>query len=65
MKIIINGQMSSVDASMLDLAMAELGFADQSVAAALNGEFVPHTDWSVTHLNEGDALEVLAPMQGG
>jgi len=45
--------------------MIELGFADQRVAVAKNGEFVPQDDWAKTDLEAGDALEVLAPMQGG
>ncbi|MCZ4272387.1 sulfur carrier protein ThiS [Maritalea porphyrae] len=65
MKIIINGQPLEVEAKRLDQAMTELGFAEQRVATALNGEFVPQRDWPKTALSAGDALEVLAPMQGG
>ncbi len=65
MKIIINGQPLEVEAAKLDEAMVKLGFADQRVAVAKNGEFVPQDNWATTILEVGDALEVLAPMQGG
>lgn len=65
MKIIINGQSLEVEAVALDGVILELGFADQRVAVAINGEFVPQGDWAATALEAGDALEVLAPMQGG
>lgn len=65
MKIIINGQPLEVEAVALDGAILELGLADQRVAVAKNGEFVPQDNWATTTLKAGDALEVLAPMQGG
>lgn len=65
MRIIINGQPLEVEAVALDGVILELGFADQRVAVARNGEFVPQGDWAATALEAGDALEVLAPMQGG
>jgi len=65
MKIIINGQPLEVEALALDGLIFELGFADLRVAVARNGEFVPQGDWAATALEARDALEVLAPMQGG
>lgn len=65
MKIIINGQPLEVEAAALDGIILELGFADQRVAVARNGEFVLKGEWETTAIEAGDALEVLAPMQGG
>ncbi|GLQ16727.1 sulfur carrier protein ThiS [Maritalea porphyrae] len=65
MKIIINGQPLEVTGKSLGDVMIELGFVDRRVAVAKNGEFVPQDDWAKTDLEAGDALEVLAPMQGG
>lgn len=65
MKLQLNG--ASIDAQvskLADLLDAE-GFGEAKVATAVNGEFVPaaaRADWI---LNAGDAVEVLAPMQGG
>lgn len=65
MKIILNGAPREVHAADLDTVLEELGFADARVATALNEEFVPATARAGCALNEGDRLEVVAPMQGG
>ncbi|MCE7887032.1 MAG: sulfur carrier protein ThiS [Alphaproteobacteria bacterium PRO2] len=66
MIITINGQRKSIDCapdirSILD---AE-GFEGKLVAVARNGEFVPRVTYANTELQDGDALEIVAPMQGG
>jgi sulfur carrier protein len=38
---------------------------DAPVAAAVNGAFVPRGRWADTVLVDGDAVEIVAPMQGG
>ena len=65
MKIILNGAAREVRAASLSAALDELGFGGAVVATAVNGEFVAATARAETPLNEGDALEVLGPMQGG
>ena len=65
MKIIVNGQSLDVTATLLDAALAELGYGEARVATALNGEFVPAPARCGTRLDDGDRLEILAPMQGG
>ena len=65
MKIIVNGQSLDVTATLLDAALAELGYGEARVATALNGEFVPAHARCSTCLDDGDRLEILAPMQGG
>ena len=35
------------------------------VAVALNGQFVPKSQYGETQLQSGDTLEIVAPMQGG
>jgi sulfur carrier protein len=65
MKIILNGEAREVHAMSLSAALDELGFGGAVVATALNGEFVAAAARAATSLSEGDALEVLAPMQGG
>ena len=65
MKIILNGDAREVRAASLSAALDELGFAGAVVATAVNGEFVSADARAATSLSDGDALEVLAPMQGG
>ena len=65
MIVFLNGESREVQSNTLDGAMAELGFGDTVVATAVNGDFVASANRASTQLNEGDRLEVLAPMQGG
>ena len=65
MKINVNGEDREVSASNVADALTELGFGDAKVATALNSEFVPAALRASTTVENGDRLEVLAPMQGG
>jgi sulfur carrier protein len=65
MKITVNGEGREVQAQTLRDALAELGLADAIVATALNRDFVPAAARGETALAEGDAIEIVAPMQGG
>ncbi|MDR9498312.1 MAG: sulfur carrier protein ThiS [Hydrogenovibrio sp.] len=38
---------------------------DQSVAVAVNLDFVPRSRWANHFLQPGDQVEIVAPMQGG
>lgn len=65
MRIILNGEPRQLSASTLAEALIELDFGDAIVATAVNGRFVPVSARAALALAEADALEVLAPMQGG
>lgn len=65
MQISVNGQMREVAAPTLAGLLEECGYADQTVATALNQEFVRGKDRAETGLREGDAVEIVAPRQGG
>lgn len=65
MNVRLNGEWRQIGAEDLAGALEELGFAGAVVATALNGEFVPAQARAARRLIEGDALEVLSPMQGG
>lgn len=65
MKITCNGELREVAAATLASALDELGYAGAVVATAVNGAFVPATARHLASLKSGDAIEVLAPMQGG
>jgi sulfur carrier protein len=38
---------------------------DRGVAVALDGDVVPHGEWTSTPLGEGQAVEILRAVQGG
>ena len=65
MKLIVNACPRDIEGKTLGAALAELGFEAQATDTALNGVFVPREARADTQLNDGDRLEVLAPMQGG
>jgi sulfur carrier protein len=65
MKVAVNGEMRSITDANLEHALIELGYADMTLATALNGNFVTVGQRVTTTLSDGDQLEVLAPMQGG
>lgn len=65
MKLTINGERRELDAATVAEALAALEMGDARVATALNGDFVPASARADTALSPGDALEIVAPMQGG
>lgn len=66
MKIKINGNPKNLPAP-LDIAalLSEGGYEGKLVAVARNGEFVPRQSYGETILEDGDEIEIVAPMQGG
>lgn len=65
LKIIVNGEAKEIDARTLaDLCVA-LGLADATIATAVNGDFVAATERERRALAENDAIEIVAPRQGG
>jgi sulfur carrier protein len=65
MKLQLNGAPVDVSVtSLADLVEAQ-GLGEAKVATAVNGAFVPGSERDAYVLNDGDAVEILAPMQGG
>ncbi len=64
MKIVLNGEHREVAAETLAALLDECGFSGR-VATAVNEDFVPSSLRAGQQLNDGDRVEVLAPMQGG
>lgn len=65
MKLQLNGAAIDVQvATLADLLLAE-GYGGAKVATAVNGVFVPAPARADHALAPGDAVEILAPMQGG
>lgn len=65
MTIIVNGERRDIAAATLHALLERIGLSEAVVATALNGEFVPASARARTGLKDGDAVEILAPMQGG
>jgi sulfur carrier protein len=65
MRIQVNGRPREVSATTLDSLLRELGYEDQKVGTALNQAFVRDRDREATPLQEGDAVEIVTPRQGG
>jgi sulfur carrier protein len=70
MRVILNGKPRETEAVTLASLLAEFLQAigappDARVATALNGEFAPKGLRAGLKLNDGDQIEIVAPMQGG
>jgi thiazole synthase len=68
MRIELNGQAQELpETATLAAAVRASGAGEggRGVAVALDGEVVPRSEWDRTPLREGQAVEVLAAIQGG
>ncbi len=65
MQIYVNGDRRSVESGTLAGALETLGYGGRKIATAVNGRFVAAPQRPNTKLNDGDKIEVVAPMQGG
>lgn len=65
MKLTVNGQALESNAVTLAALLEELGYEDATVATARNGEFVRADHRGQEHVEDGDKIEILAPMKGG
>ncbi|MBQ4834252.1 sulfur carrier protein ThiS [Pseudoalteromonas sp. MMG010] len=64
MKITVNGHPLHIDDDSLMATLKQVG-AQAPYALAINGEFVPQSMHDDYHLQAGDSLELLSPIQGG
>lgn len=65
MKIMVNGTPQEVTATTLAEVLSALGRDGETVATALNEEFVPAGTRAATPIAPGDRIEIVAPRQGG
>ena len=66
MNIIINGQRKTFEAPLnLYDCLAQEGYVEMMIAVARNRTFVPKGDYAQIFLEDGDEIEIVAPMQGG
>lgn len=45
--------------------LADLGYQCERVAVAIDGEFLPRSDYAMRLLQGAECLDVVAPVQGG
>ena len=61
----VNGErLDAGDRTLFEL-LADLGYGGSRVATAVNGDFVPERLRAERRLSSGDAIEIVAPRQGG
>lgn len=66
MKILLNGQQVELAQPVdIESLLQTQGYTDMKVAVARNKGFVPRTAYGTTSVEDGDEIEILAPMQGG
>jgi sulfur carrier protein len=65
--VTVNGEPRELDAGASVARAVELTgtVAPSGIAVAVDGEVVPRTLWEQTSLSEGQAVEVVAAVQGG
>ena len=64
-EIVVNGDTVVVSATTMATLVDELGYGEQKVATALNGDFVPARARGGTPVTAGDRIEIVSPRQGG
>ena len=66
MNLIINGKNQEIQSADTVVALLDqLGYGHNQIAVAVNQEFIPKSDYEQTTFSENDAVEIVAPMQGG
>ncbi|MCE3234161.1 MAG: hypothetical protein K0Q50_341 [Vampirovibrio sp.] len=66
MQLLINGEPHQIqDASTLQQLLENLGYEPKSIAVAIDGCFIPRHQYGTFELSDQQALDVVAPMQGG
>ncbi|MDQ2077274.1 sulfur carrier protein ThiS [Marinimicrobium sp. ABcell2] len=62
----LNNEPVQVEAdTLLSEALNAWGYGDAKIAVAINGEFVPRTQYTIQPLHDGDQLDVVKPVGGG
>ena len=66
MRLIVNEQsIETTERLCVSELLALLSYQPESVAVAVNGQFVARRDWDKLRLEPADELDVVVPMQGG
>lgn len=45
--------------------LTQFRYPSQGLAVAIDGRVIPKSQWATTPISTGQAIEIVAPMQGG
>ena len=67
MQIRLNGKPQTLTENIatIDDLLREFNYTGQSIAVAVNQEFLARSNYPTTQLKEGHDIEVVSPMAGG
>jgi len=66
MRVLVNGETMEVPEGVsVDGLLEHLKVKREFTAVALNREITPKAQYAVTHLKDGDRIEIVRPMGGG
>jgi len=64
--ISLNNETKEIAANtLLSDALIQWGFGETKIAAAINGEFVPRSTYSLRNIFAGDQIDIVKPVGGG
>jgi len=65
-KISVNGEIKKIEEGLNVAQLIEaLNYKQKGFAVAINTTFVPIKSYEETIINDGDTIDILAPVQGG
>jgi sulfur carrier protein len=65
MIVTVNGERRETRAATVAALLRELEYEGGHLAVAVNHDVAPRARWNETSLNDGDAVEIISPRQGG
>lgn len=65
MRVIINGDTKTINEQSIAELLAELNYVCEKVAVAVNGEFIPRSNYNKNIIKENDIIDILSAVQGG
>lgn len=63
--IVINGLQTNQEFQSLADAVATISTATSGIAAALNDQVIPRSQWEQTPVLDGSRIEIVTAVQGG
>jgi len=65
-KVSVNGEIKEIEKSLnIHQLIRELNYTQKGFAVAVNTTFISIKNYEQTIINDGDTIDILAPVQGG
>lgn len=65
-KVSVNGEIKEIEANLNIKQLIEaLNYKQKGFAVAINTTFIPIKNYEETIIEDGDTIDILAPVQGG